>query len=311
VAAAVYTDYKKMLREAPIDAVDICSTHATHAELAVAAAEAGKHVLVEKPMACSMTECRAMVAAAERSGVKLMVAQFERYIPAHRALKKCIADGELGTVRGLQFDYMQNFPDAVRREHWLFDGKEAGGGAVISIAVHRIDLMRYLVGDIRRVSGSCRTINPRFFNGAEDYAVATLEFENGRGGAIGAMFTTYSGARMPWATQYMIFGDEGAVHAVPQLGEYSGKPMIASRRRDGGVKEWGDMFKGFVPVEAEKSEMETEDPFINQVLHFEKCCRTGEEPWSGGKDNLNTMATVFGIYASSANGGRPVELAEM
>lgn len=83
----VYTNPIEMLREAAIDALDICTTHDQHAPLAIAGAESGRHVLVEKPMACSMEECRAMVDAADEAGVTLMVAHYQRLVPTHRAAR--------------------------------------------------------------------------------------------------------------------------------------------------------------------------------------------------------------------------------
>ena len=93
---AVYTDFDKMLREADIDAVDNCTGHAQHAPLTIAAAEAGKHVIVEKAMALTVQECRDMIAAADKAGVTLMVAQHLRYSPEARAVKSFIDEGKLG-----------------------------------------------------------------------------------------------------------------------------------------------------------------------------------------------------------------------
>lgn len=304
---AIYTDPDKMLREAALDAVDICTIHDQHAPLAIAAAEAGKHVLVEKPMACSMQECRAMVDAAEKAGVTLMVAQDQRYRPSYQGVKRLIDEGELGRIQAVRFDSMQNLLAFLSPGHWLYDGKRAGGGIVISVSVHRIDLMRYLIGDIRSVTGHTRVTRPEFINGAEDFAVATFEFENG---ALGETFATYSGYRMPWSEMFMIFGEEGAVHAVPEQGESAGPALVAASHWGSQVDEngWNKQFRGFVPVEAMQEGLPTEDGKINEILHFAECCRTGKEPLSSGKDNLGTMKAIFGIY-ESAKTGRIVQLA--
>ena len=88
---AIYTDYQKMLEEADIDAVDICTGHDTHAPIVIAAAEAGKHALVEKPMGNSMQECRDMIAAADKAGVTLMVAHMLRFSPSTEAVRQLLA----------------------------------------------------------------------------------------------------------------------------------------------------------------------------------------------------------------------------
>lgn len=305
--SAVYTDVRRMLDEVDCDAIDLCAIHDCHAELAILALEAGKHVLVEKPMACSLEQCRAMIAAAEKAGRTLMVGQMQRYHPSNRGVRKIICSGELGPVRAVRLDAMQNAPEGMSSASWLLNGAQAGGGILMSVAVHKIDLMRFLIGEVKRVTGVTRMAHPAFRNGAEDYAAAILEFENG---AIGEVFGTYSGFRQPWSEMFMIFGDDGVIHAVPPFGQYGGPAYVASRQRTPRLQQFEDMFHGFVPVEDAMEDLPDKDPFVNQALHFAHCCRTGEEPLSGGRDNLNTMKIIFGIY-ESAKRGQPVELAEL
>jgi predicted dehydrogenase len=304
-------EYRRVLERGDVDAVDICLPHHLHAEVAVAAARAGKHVLVEKPMACTLEECRAMVAAAEDAGVTLMVAQVQRYLPSYRGVKRLCASGELGAIRAVRFDSMQNAPGFLPRDHWLFDGRLAGGGIVISVSVHRIDLVRYLVGDVRRVLALTRPGAAPYRNGAEDYAAAVLEFENG---AIGEHFATYSGFRMPYSEMFMIFGDDGAVHALPPPGQAAGPAFFASRRREdraGRGEGWAAQFGGFLPVPPDGEGLPAgEDGFANEIAHFAACCRSGAEPESSGRDNLGTMGVILGIYRS-AETGRWVDLASL
>src|ERR1043166_3108387 len=247
----VFVDADEMLEHADIDAVDICTIHDQHAPLAIAAAQAGKHILLEKPMACSMPDCLDILRAAEKAGVTLMIAQHQRYAPTYAAVRRLIQDGELGAIRAIRFDSMQNLLASLPPGHWYYDAKRAGGGVVISPAIHRLDLARYFVGEVRRVTAICRTTHPEFLNGAEDFAFATLEFQNG---AIGEMFATFAGVKMPWAEQFMIFGDDGAVHAVPPIGSYNGPAMIASRKRGNAPTDWSNHYGDFLPVEADRSQ---------------------------------------------------------
>jgi predicted dehydrogenase len=310
-ADRVTTDYRAVVDHPEVEAVDICLPHYLHAEVALAALQTGKHVLVEKPMACSMAECRAMVGAAEQAGVILMVGQVQRYMPSYRGVRRLVESGELGPIRAVRFDSMQNLHELLPPTHWLFDGALAGGGIVISVSVHRIDLVRYFVGDVRRVAAFCRPGAPPYKNGAEDYASAILEFENG---AIAEHFATYSGFRMPYSEMFMLFGDQGAVHAVPELGQSMGPAFYASRSHDGAPPEaqgWARNYTGFVAVEPDRLGLPTDDGFTNEIAHFAECCRSGEKPLSGGRDNLGTMAVIFGIYESSRRGGQPVDLREM
>ncbi|MBI2194532.1 MAG: Gfo/Idh/MocA family oxidoreductase [Planctomycetes bacterium] len=295
--SAVYTDAERMLREASIDAVDLCTVHDQHAPLGIAAAGCGKHVLVEKPMACSMKECLDMVDAAARAGVILMAAQCQRFQPDYRGVRHLLKNGEIGRIYAVQFDSMQNLPALLPQSHWLFDGQRAGGGIVISVSVHKIDLLRYFLGNVRSVFGVCRTLRPEFIHNAEDYACATLEFE---AGIVGEHFATYSGFRMPWGEKFLIFGEMGAFHDT----------QVASRTRGLPGEGWAGQFGGYAPVEPIREGLPTDDGFVNEILHFADCCVTGREPLTSGRDNLETMKVIFGIYESSRT-GRRVDLAAL
>jgi predicted dehydrogenase len=296
--AAVFVDPSRMLAEADVDAVDLCTSPDTHLELALAAIEAGKHVLVEKPFATSLADCRTLVDVADAAGVTIMVAQNQRFLPAYRIAKAVIDGGELGAIRSVRFDSMQCWPTLLPPNHWQYDAARAGGGVVISVGIHRIDLMRYLVGEVTRVSAVCRTTRPEFRNGAEDYASATLEFANG---ALGEMFATASAFRLPWSESFMIFGDEGTMHAAPTPGNIRGPAFVASARRSSPAAAWLDQVVGFERLELTADGLPSESGQVNELLHFAQCCMTGAEPISSGRDNLETMKIVFGIYESARN----------
>ena len=199
---AVYTDSEKMLKEADIDAVDICTSHQTHAPIAIAAAEAGRHVLLEKPMATSVAECRDVIAATDRAGVTFMVAQQLRHVPSYVAVRQLIQQGELGRIWGARSDswlpvVMSRSAPPARYQapegQWRLDRKQAGGGSLIWNGTHFIDLLRYFIGDVKRVFGACWTDHPVFTSGSEDRVMATLKFENG---AIGHLSNSWT-ARTP------------------------------------------------------------------------------------------------------------------
>jgi predicted dehydrogenase len=303
--ARTHADPAELLAAPDIEGVVICTPHDTHADLARRCFAAGKHVLVEKPMACSLAECDTMLAAANVVGKTLMVAQCQRYDPAYRGLKGVLERGELGTVRAVRIEAMQNAAAFVPAGHWYLDGQRAGGGIVISVAIHKVDLLRYLLGDVARVTALCRTINPMFRNGAEDYAVATLEFTSG---VIGQLFATWSAFRLPYSENLMIFGDDDAVHALPPTETQMGPAFVASRQRTpAAAPGFAGQFGGFQPVEPDRGELPSAESFANQLAHFVACCRSGAEPLSSGRDNRRTMQVVFGIY-ESARTGRTVSL---
>ncbi len=292
-----FGEWQAMLDTRVVEAVLVCLPHAEHLPVGLAAAHAGVHILVEKPMACTPEQGRQLVDAAERAGVTLMVAQHQRFEPTYRAVRRMIASGTLGDVFAASFECMQNMRAYAPPGHWLYDGAIAGGGIIISVAIHRIDLLRFLLADeVTRVQAITGTHDPAFTNGAEDLATGTLEFSKGT--TVG-FFTTYSAVHAPFGESFMLFGERGTVHAVPPTGSYVGPAVVAA---DGlpatpPIHGFSDQYTGFALVEPEP-ELPTSSPYANELLHFVACCRTGARPLSDGRDNLKTLAVVDAIYRS-------------
>jgi len=295
---SVYTDYEQMLNKENIDAVDICTIHDQHKFQTILAAEAGKHILLEKPMACSMQDCRDMVKATEKANVIYMLAQVLRYLPSSQAVLNLMEEKELGSINAVQGDSILKQSMILPHDHWMFDGDRAGGGVLITLSIHIIDLLRYFIGDVKKVSGFCKSNSPLFINGAEDFSTAVLEFKNG---TIGNIFGTLSTGRTPWNIRYMIFGDSGTIYSNPppiKKSHYQiGDAMVSSKKLD--IDEKTSRRGEFIQINQKPNFLEGGDPFINEVIHFADCCQTDEEPISSGKDNLNTMKIIFGIYRSS------------
>ncbi|MCX7911824.1 MAG: Gfo/Idh/MocA family oxidoreductase [Dehalococcoidales bacterium] len=300
-----FTDFREMLEKAEIDAVDICTSHDQHEPQVIAAAGAGKHILLEKPMGRTPDECRRMLRAVEEAGVTFMIGHDLRFLPQTRGIKRVIEEGEIGKVRVVRCELFANMPPERNfgAGHWLLDGNLAGGGMLISGLIHQIDLMRYYIGDVSHVFGICRTVHPEFINGAEEYACATLEFA---GGAIGSVMLVSSSTRNPYGVQYTLFGDDGTIYSTPSEERVIqfGAGMIASARRDAEAGTFGR----FVPVAPDYEGLVGDDPFVNEILHFAACCREHRQPLTSGRDSFNTLKVVFGIY-ESARTGRRIDLA--
>lgn len=315
---AVFTDAETMLREADIDAVDICASHHVHRDLAIASARAGKHVLLEKPMANSIRECRDILDATDAAGVTFMVGQQLRHVPSYVGVKRLIEAGELGRIWGARSDSWR--PVLMSREasnafagerSWRLDGRQAGGGSMIWQAIHFIDLLRYFLGDAKRVFGTCWTDHPALTGGAEDRAMATIEFESGVIAHISNSWST----RAPWQFQFMLLGDEGSVYTPHVAGgnpleQHQAPAVVSSACHDvPGAGPSGGPMRPFVAVEA-PADLFCENAYANEIAHFADCCRTGEEPVSSGHDNLGSMKILHGIYQSSRQ-GHMVDLASL
>ncbi len=145
----VYASVEEMLKSADIDMVDICTPTYLHAEHVVAAANAGKHILCEKPMAMSVEECDKMIDAVNKNGVTMMVAQVIRFWPEYQVVKELIDSGKLGKVQWLSARRLSP-PANWAWEKWLWDPKRSGGG-VMDLHVHDQDYIAYLLGAPKKV----------------------------------------------------------------------------------------------------------------------------------------------------------------
>ena len=156
------TDWRDLVGRDDIDLVDVCTPGDTHAEISIAALQAGKHVLCEKPLANSVAEAEAMVAAADtarQTGVRAMCGFNYRRVPAMTHLRNLIAAGRLGTIRHVRAAYLQDWlADANAPMVWRLDRQQAGSGAIGDIGAHIVDLTQFVTGqDILGVSALTHT----------------------------------------------------------------------------------------------------------------------------------------------------------
>jgi predicted dehydrogenase len=156
------TSWQALVARDDIELVDVCTPGNTHAEIAIAALEAGKHVLCEKPLANTVAEAEAMSAAADRAaddGVRAMVGFTYRRVPAIALARKLVADGRVGTIHHVRAQYLQDWiVDPEAPLSWRLDKASAGSGALGDIGAHIVDLTQFITGDtLSRVSGRLRT----------------------------------------------------------------------------------------------------------------------------------------------------------
>ena len=198
----VYFSPEELLADPEIDAVSVCSANYAHASLTIAALEAGKHVLCEKPMATTEEDCEAMLAAAKKAGKRLMIAQNQRLAKAHTVAKELLADGLIGNVITFRTTFGHGGPETWSitpgKNTWFFDKKRAAMGAMADLGIHKTDLIRYLLGkDVVRTTARLTTLDKRGEDGeligVDDNAICIYEME---GGILGTMTVswTYYGA---------------------------------------------------------------------------------------------------------------------
>ena len=177
-----------------------------HAAPTIAAAEAGKHVICEKPLGRDADESYEIWRRVAAAGVKHMCAFNYRFVPAVRLARELIEAGELGELRHFRGRYLQDWGDTTE-EIWRFDREAAGSGALGDLATHVIDLARYLVGEIEAVGGFLRTFVPD--REVDDAVEATVEFESG---AVGTLEATRLALGRRNSFQWEINGTKGSLY---------------------------------------------------------------------------------------------------
>jgi predicted dehydrogenase len=191
------TDWREVIARPDIDIVDICTPGDSHAAIAIAAARAGKVVFCEKPLANSVRDAEAMLAAVRKARVPHMICHNYRRAPAVMFAQQLIAAGEIGEIRHFRGTYLQDWiNDPAFPLVWRLDRRHAGSGALGDIAAHVVDLARFLVGEITEVCGDLRTfVKTRPLPGrprtrgrvtVDDAAAAVARFANGAMGTIEA-----------------------------------------------------------------------------------------------------------------------------
>jgi UDP-N-acetylglucosamine 3-dehydrogenase len=196
-----YTDYKQLLKQADIDAVVVCGPNYVHAEQTIAAFKAGKHVLVEKPMATTRKDAKAMIEAATKAGKNLMVGQNQRLASAHIKAKQIIDSGAIGKVLAFRTSFKHPGPDGWSLDgagSWFFVKEKAVMGVLGDLGVHKIDLMRWLLGqEFVQVSALLATQDKTYPNGKpidlDDNAIIHLKTDKGVIGSVEIAWTNYGG----------------------------------------------------------------------------------------------------------------------
>lgn len=214
-----YTDWKKMLKNDDIQLFDNGGPNSIHAEPCIAAAQAGKHILCEKPLGRTAKESATMLEAVEKAGVKHMVGFNYRFVPAIRQIRYLIDSGALGRIYHFRAVYLQEWimPHYNAPKWWRMDKKAAGSGSLGDLGAHIIDLAHYLVGGIESVSAYTETfIKERPLPGSgemspvdvDDAFVAAVRFENG---AIGSLESTRFAAGRKNYNVFEINAEKGSI----------------------------------------------------------------------------------------------------
>ncbi|MCD6465820.1 Gfo/Idh/MocA family oxidoreductase [Candidatus Bathyarchaeota archaeon] len=280
-----YTDHKKMLKEAPIDAVIISTPHYLHYPMTLDALEAGKHVLVDKPMAINLKEADEMIKKAEEKGLKLGVNFQSRFDQTVRKVKEAADKGVFGRLISGEavvewFRTQEYYESSSWRGRWATEG----GGALINQAIHTIDLLVWILGQPKCLWAQMDTFAHNIE--VEDLAVATIRFENGAIGVIQGSTAIYPG--LP--TRLEIHGTKGtAIIEGETLKRWSvvGEEEIVSEGTKKGLKSWA------------RPELVPPVNHAALIKDFAEAIIEDRKPFVDGVEGRRSIEVIMAIYKSS------------
>ncbi len=293
----VFTDYNEMLKLQELSAVSVCTWNNTHAPISVAALKCGKHVLCEKPMAMNSREAWGMLKAEKESGKLLMIGFVRRFGNDAAILLDFINNGYMGEIYYSKASYLRRngCPGG-----WFSDKKRSGGGPLIDLGVHVIDLVRYLLGNPKALSvtgvafdklGDRPGIkNPKEYvtadagNGfdVEDMAAAVIKFDNG---AVLNVETSFSLNIKEDCGNIELFGTKSGAKLSPQLELFS---------------EQNGYLVDVTP--AMDTQLNFNGLFENEIRHYLDCITEGKKCISPAKDGVEIMRIIDSIYESARTG---------
>lgn len=265
------TDYESILDD--IDAISVCLPHHLHAPVSLKALEAGKHVLVEKPMANTEAECLAMIDAADRQGVKLMVAFPLRYREAYVALKEAVDSGEYGDVivaNGFVHGRLTPAPGT-----WFSRKDQLGGGVLFSHGCHDLDIMIWLLGMPLQAYSVSTRVGTEWMEG-EGTSQCVMEFE---GGALGNLSVS-------WGLPFKDQRSRIQVHTTKAMLAVTGSKLII-RDQD------GERALYEPPAGSERT---PGTGVIGEIEHFLDCIIEDKEPLTNGHEAMKSLRVVWDLY---------------
>jgi predicted dehydrogenase len=275
IGAKHYSDYRELLSQKP-DLAVICTPHFLHREMGEAAANAGCHILMEKPLAHTMEDAIAIVDVCRKENVKLAVSFVHRYRQEFARARQLISAGEVGTLQ-MSIDIFGS-PGGRYIPSWIWQKKYSGGGIVMYSGIHSIDWQCWLMGsDVSEVFA--HSLSTYEGSDVENGIAGTMYFENGSIGSLIGNQPDYP--LTPRTRNTELYGTRGCIRL--RMGEYlhfdsQGTSYQISIARD--------------------------EPFVSQAQDIVSAIREGRDPWISGPDGLRAQAITAALYRS-AETGRP------
>ncbi len=293
IIKAAHERFEALLEDPEIPILDLCTPHYLHKPQAIAALEAGKDVILEKPMAMSVAECDEMLAVAERTGRRLFVSMNQRMFPAHIEAKKLLEAEEIGRVfLGVINVFGNEMYRMLDPESWKGDWERAGGGALFDTGYHAVYMMQHFLGTALTVTAATKRLLSDIETKADDTSVVALDLPDT---TLGAITVTYGATGDRWTEERRIVGTNGSllIRDDPE----DGMPLLLLRRDE------------IMPVPM-ATPMHVNPYAIARTLdHFLDCILHDRPEQITAAEARAAVGTCQAAYASEREGRRvPVEL---
>ncbi len=285
---AVYDDFDAMLQDKDVDIISICTPHHLHVRQGIAAAKAGKHILLEKPIALDLPGLRALEKAVTGAGVKTVVSFVLRWNPLFDLIRSFLAEKAVGEIYYAEVDYLHGIGPWYGQYSWNIR-KDMGGSSLLTAGCHAVDGLRwFLQKDAVEVYAMANFSkgNPLKYE-YEPNSVTLVRFADG---AIGKVASSIESA-MPYVFDIMLLGEEGTIR----------NNQVFSRKWKG-QKSWSS-----IPTILPDSGDVTHHPFVGEIDHFIDCIRMGKESHVNVADAVKTHEICLASEMSAAT-RKPVSL---
>jgi predicted dehydrogenase len=270
LGAAAYTDFRQMILEADLDAVDICLPHHLHAEAIVSAAQAGKHILCEKPLCLTVEQANQVQQAVRTAGVTLMCAHNQLFLPAVSRARQLLDQDILGTVYEVRITdtFYNDFNP--KNMGWRATAATSGGGELMDTGYHPTYLMLHLAGGSAVEATALLSRHRLRFMDSEDSAQVLVRFDNG---IVGHFVTSWAYDPPPGTERFSVVGERGSLHS-------DGTSLTVTLRGSG----------------SQTYDFEAVDSYVSEIGHFADCLRSGTRPLHTEREGIDVLCLILAAY---------------
>lgn len=285
-----YNDIDNIISGSGCDVVDICLPNHLHAEVTLKAAKAGKHVIIEKPLAMTLEESDAMISECKKAGVKLMYAEELCFAPKYERVRQMVKDGAVGDIYMLKQAEKHSGPHT----DWFYDVNLSGGGVLMDMGCHAIAWFRWMLNNAKATSvyASLSTVLHKGRTQGEDNSVLIIEFENGVTAIAEDSWAKHGGMD----DRCEVYGTGGVVYADLFMGNSA---IAYSKQGYGYAMEKADTTVGWSFTVFEEI---FNQGYPYELKHFIDCIQQDKEPLVSGEDGRAVLEIIYAAYASAAQG---------